>query len=171
MTGWKPPRFPSWLLRHLYLGLDVEAVLGDLMERYATRRSRWWYWNQVLSTILVGAFFNFSGKGSMLMKRILFVSSIVVGVFLLGVWIGRNPLFQKIEAPVIDREAIFQRAAAQKSVRTDMETLQVEFLKMQLGRAVADSVGQNDPKSRTRIADLTLKLEQVQRRIKENKGR
>jgi len=47
------PLFATWLLRRLYSGPHVEAVIGDLLERYQTRPSSVWYWRQVFATIAV----------------------------------------------------------------------------------------------------------------------
>ncbi len=52
MTPKRPPAVAAWLFRHFGCGPNVDAVLGDLEEQYA-RRSREWYWRQVLKGVLV----------------------------------------------------------------------------------------------------------------------
>jgi hypothetical protein len=47
------PFLATWLLHRLYSGPNVEAVIGDLLERYQTRPSSVWYWRQVFATIVV----------------------------------------------------------------------------------------------------------------------
>jgi hypothetical protein len=47
----RSPRVATWLLRRFSSGPHGEAIAGDLMERYALRPSRVWYWRQVLSAI------------------------------------------------------------------------------------------------------------------------
>lgn len=47
----RPPRLATWLLPRL--GVN-ESILGDLVERYPTRSSTW-FWRQALIAILVGA--------------------------------------------------------------------------------------------------------------------
>src|SRR4029453_15093818 len=47
----RAPRVATWLLRRFSSGPHGEAIAGDLMERYALRPSRVWYWRQVLSAI------------------------------------------------------------------------------------------------------------------------
>jgi hypothetical protein len=53
MTTNAPPRVASWLLRAFYTGPSVDAVVGDLAERYATKQSSRWYWRQAVSTVAV----------------------------------------------------------------------------------------------------------------------
>jgi hypothetical protein len=48
-----PPRVATWILRTLGSGPEIEALLGDLCEAYATGRSRAWFWWQVLLAIPV----------------------------------------------------------------------------------------------------------------------
>lgn len=47
----KTPKLATWLLVRFSSGLHGEAIAGDLMEQYAERPSRLWYWRQVLSAI------------------------------------------------------------------------------------------------------------------------
>jgi hypothetical protein len=49
MTALQPPRLATSLLERL--GVD-EALVGDLIERFQHRRSRFWYWRQALFAIL-----------------------------------------------------------------------------------------------------------------------
>lgn len=46
------PRLATWLLVRFSSGPHNEAIAGDLMEQYAVRQSRLWYWRQVLSAIV-----------------------------------------------------------------------------------------------------------------------
>lgn len=50
----KPPALATWLLEHLALGSDNDALAGDLLEEFGSRRSAGWYWRQVLMAIFVG---------------------------------------------------------------------------------------------------------------------
>jgi preprotein translocase subunit SecY len=52
MTMSAPPPLATWLLRHL--GKPNEALVGDLLEKYETKRSDAWYWRQVVFAIAVG---------------------------------------------------------------------------------------------------------------------
>ena len=47
----RAPRVATWLLVRFSSGPQGEAIAGDLLEQYATRNSRVWYWRQVLSAI------------------------------------------------------------------------------------------------------------------------
>jgi len=50
----KPPGLATWMLEHLALGTDTDALAGDLLEELEHRRSAGWYWRQVLMAIFVG---------------------------------------------------------------------------------------------------------------------
>lgn len=47
----KAPRLATWLLVRCSSGPHGEAIAGDLLEQYAVRQSRLWYWRQALSAI------------------------------------------------------------------------------------------------------------------------
>lgn len=51
MTGSEPPRLAVVLL-HWFLG-DNEPLTGDLIEGFAARQSRFWFWRQVLLAIVL----------------------------------------------------------------------------------------------------------------------
>jgi len=44
------------MLRHFGCSPNTDAVVGDLVERFADGRSRLWYWGQVLTAILISLF-------------------------------------------------------------------------------------------------------------------
>lgn len=52
MSTLNPPRLASWLLRYLGPAYCREALIGDLLEEYAIRQSRCWYWREVCSALL-----------------------------------------------------------------------------------------------------------------------
>jgi hypothetical protein len=54
MTGSDPPRLPVALL-HRFLD-DNEPLAGDLLEGFAARQSRLWFWRQVLLAIAIRLF-------------------------------------------------------------------------------------------------------------------
>lgn len=49
-----PPGLAIWLLQRLYRVNNNEALTGDLIEEYRKRRSRGWFWKQVLIAIATG---------------------------------------------------------------------------------------------------------------------
>lgn len=51
----RPPALAAWLLRHVCAQDNREELIGDLLERFAVRPSRGWFWSQVLTANLVGA--------------------------------------------------------------------------------------------------------------------
>ena len=50
-----PPKLATWLLLHLGSGDHLDAIVGDLRERFETYPSRSRYWRQVVLAISVGA--------------------------------------------------------------------------------------------------------------------
>ena len=52
MTTKRPPAAATWLFKHFGCGPNTDAVLGDLAEQYV-RKTRMWYWRQILSGIPV----------------------------------------------------------------------------------------------------------------------
>lgn len=52
MTAKQPPAAATWLLKHFGCGPNNDSVLGDLAEQFG-RKSRMWYWRQVLKGIPV----------------------------------------------------------------------------------------------------------------------
>jgi hypothetical protein len=55
MTIQQPPRLATWLLKHFGSTIVEDALIGDLVEEYQTRRSPFWYWRQVGAAIGIGA--------------------------------------------------------------------------------------------------------------------
>jgi hypothetical protein len=55
MTIHRPPRLATWILKRLGSTIIEDALVGDLVEAYQTRRSPFWYWRQVGAAIGVGA--------------------------------------------------------------------------------------------------------------------
>lgn len=49
-----PPTIASWVLEHLAVGRENEALAGDLLEEFRRGRSASWYWRQVLVAIVIG---------------------------------------------------------------------------------------------------------------------
>jgi hypothetical protein len=52
----QPPTIAKWLLLHLATSRNIEAISGDLDERYGHGHSRVWYWRQVAVAIVVSTF-------------------------------------------------------------------------------------------------------------------
>jgi hypothetical protein len=51
MSSSKPPAQAAWLLEHLAIGRNRDAVAGDLLEQFTRRPSSAWYWRQVLAAV------------------------------------------------------------------------------------------------------------------------
>jgi hypothetical protein len=49
----KPPVVATWLVLRLATHRSNEALVGDLSEEFQRRRSRSWYWRQVLVAVIV----------------------------------------------------------------------------------------------------------------------
>jgi hypothetical protein len=54
MSTSRLPVIANWLLRRFGRGPHRDSQIGDLDEQFARGRSSWWYWRQVLATILAG---------------------------------------------------------------------------------------------------------------------
>ena len=54
MNPIRTPRIATWLLNHFGCSPRNDELLGDLIERYRSGRSRTWYWKQVLLAVLSG---------------------------------------------------------------------------------------------------------------------
>jgi hypothetical protein len=53
MTPKHPPRLANWILEHLTIDEQKDAVSGDLLEEFRSGRSRGWYWRQVATAVIV----------------------------------------------------------------------------------------------------------------------
>jgi hypothetical protein len=49
MTNRQPPKLATAFLR--WFGPDSPALAGDLLERYRSGESRWWFWREVIAAI------------------------------------------------------------------------------------------------------------------------
>ena len=76
MSAKQSPRFASYLLDTF--GVSA-ALTGDLMERYARGRSRFWFWRQTLAAIPIGAFTDIRDH-KLLFARSIFTFILVVNV-------------------------------------------------------------------------------------------
>jgi len=56
----EPPKFATVLFR--WLGPDGPALEGDLLERYRSGQSRWWYWRQVITAVAIAAWCDCRGR-------------------------------------------------------------------------------------------------------------
>jgi len=54
MTSRSAPRTATWFLYQFGAGLENDAAIGDLAEKYQLGGSRGWYWRQVLSIVIGG---------------------------------------------------------------------------------------------------------------------
>jgi hypothetical protein len=54
MNSPRPPALATWLLEHLMIGPNRDAVVGDLVEQFSRRPSAAWYWRQALAAVTLG---------------------------------------------------------------------------------------------------------------------
>jgi len=85
MTPKQPPALAAWLFKHFGCGPNVDAVLGDLAEQ-SVRKSRIWYWRQVLTGIPVSVVTEALGHKAIAAKAI--VTGCVVWVVFLVLYPG-----------------------------------------------------------------------------------
>jgi len=86
------PALATWLLHHLLLGKETEALAGDLLEEFRQRRSAPWYWRQVLKAIALG--FANSIRGEWF--AILFAIAWIIALSASWGHIMTNPRFQSL---------------------------------------------------------------------------
>jgi len=157
-----PPKMARWLLSHFGCSPNNDAVIGDLDERYrAGGRSAAWYWRQVFIAGVVGFHKQIRSGGGIYMKQAAKWAFIVVGVFSIGFWLGRNP-FTHTAAPLpleID-------AARHGDTNGEMMIGTVDFLRMELDKAIAVNDHEQSPVSQQRVEDLQRKLGQAQEAMK-----
>src|SRR5215472_4537695 len=97
----RPPTIAKWLLRHLATSRNIEAISGDLDERYGHGRSRVWYWRQVAVAIVVSTFKDIRNH------KLLTLRALVVGWFVFWFLWGRLmqygvPFFQPVTQVVVE---------------------------------------------------------------------
>ena len=92
MRPHRPPALARWLLERL--GSTDEALVGDLLEEYLRRRSRTWYWRQVLMVILAGQGRDLRAHGVVAAKGAILSVVVIALSTLLGnsltTWVGRR---------------------------------------------------------------------------------
>jgi hypothetical protein len=76
----RPPRLATRLLAHVVPGQRRDALIGDLVERFAQRRSALWFWRQTIAVVL----------GELWNEKLLIVSAWLVsgyGINAMYVWL------------------------------------------------------------------------------------
>jgi len=97
----RPPTIAKWLLRHLATSRNIEAISGDLDERYGHGRSRVWYWRQVVVAIVVSTFKDIRND------KLLTLRALIVGWFVFWFLLGKLmqygvPFFQPVTQVVLE---------------------------------------------------------------------
>jgi peptidoglycan/LPS O-acetylase OafA/YrhL len=80
MKASRPPVIATWLLDRFGASPQIETIAGDLLEQYQQGRSRLWYWREVITAILMGAWSEFR-QHSLLMLR-----AVAMGWLLIFLW-------------------------------------------------------------------------------------
>jgi hypothetical protein len=94
----EPPRLSTWLLVRLAPRHRRESLVGDLREQLQQGRSVWWYWRQVLGTILVGLATDVAAHKLLALRALVLGWSAMLIVYLL---IG--PLIQETRMTIFRR--------------------------------------------------------------------
>src|ERR1051326_2066080 len=89
----QPPAIATWLLRHLGCSPNNDAVIGDLAERYHKRRSRMWYWRQVLITVISQQWNQITRLGGYMRRATAVIFAVIIGFFLFCFKLRRNSVF------------------------------------------------------------------------------
>jgi hypothetical protein len=66
----KPPFIAAWLLDRFGANPQHDAVAGDLLEQYRLGRSRFWYWREVITAIIVGTWAQFTEHPLMVLRAV-----------------------------------------------------------------------------------------------------
>jgi hypothetical protein len=85
------PSFATWLLQTFATGPNNENLAGDIAERYAAGRSRFWYWRQVLAAIFVSLFREVRSNGLMAIRALVVGWGLFFLTFPPQKWIMRLP--------------------------------------------------------------------------------
>lgn len=157
----QPPKAARWLLGHFGCSPNNEAVVGDLDERYRTGRySAAWYWKQILIAGVVEIQTQIRSGRSIYVKQAAKWAFIIVGLLSVGFWAGRRPVFAPVQSPpLID-------AAHNAETRADMLFGTIQFLQMELDKAVAVNAREQSAVSQQRVEDFERKLEQAHEAMK-----
>lgn len=108
MTANQPPRIATWLLRHFGSGPNVEAIIGDLDERYRQGRPRGWYWREAMLAVLL------SFAGELQAHKLLALQALIIGWTVKILWLYVSLFaFWKMDALIrrnnVDPQAIALR--------------------------------------------------------------
>ena len=85
MRDRQPPRVATWLLLRFVSASTRDALLGDLHERFGDGRSRWWYWRQVLTTVVMLTLREIRNHKVLTAGTVAFVWSMEIA-WVLGTW-------------------------------------------------------------------------------------
>src|SRR5262245_10100988 len=66
----KPPFIAAWLLDRFGADPQLDAIAGDLLEQYRLGRSRFWYWREVITAIIVGTWAQFREHPLMVLRAV-----------------------------------------------------------------------------------------------------
>ena len=82
MRSTRPPAVATWLLRHFGSSPHTESLIGDLAEQYRERRSRLWYWKQVVVAVIVSFFSEVWGH------KLLAFRALILGWVIKAIWLS-----------------------------------------------------------------------------------
>src|SRR5689334_7883276 len=93
------PGIATWLLEHFGCSRNNRVIVGDLIELYRQGKSRLWYWQQVLTTIVI-SFLTTLRQHKLLALRALLVGnlwkwgSVIAMSTVFRWWIGQRYAFE-----------------------------------------------------------------------------
>src|SRR5215469_9094241 len=113
MSRNQPTTIAKWLLRHLATSRSIEAISGDIDERYGRGRSRVWYWRQAAVVIVVSTFKDIRNH------KLLTLRALIVGWFVFWfLWAKlvqySVPYFQPVTQVVV--ESVYKTLYAVRSL-------------------------------------------------------
>jgi hypothetical protein len=87
------PVLGNWLLERTGCGRWNEALAGDLLEEFQQRRSRMWYWRQVLTAIAVCTWHDLRAHPVLAMRALVIAFAVGVGS---GTFLESVHLYRKL---------------------------------------------------------------------------
>ncbi len=138
---------------------------GDIQERFVRGKSRLWFWQEVGVAIAVSTYSATQFNRSSIMKRAIFTTIVLLGVFALGYWTARSPLVIHGEMPGPEQMAELRDMRAHqvraRSLRLQRDGTQ-EFLEQVLAKAQENYKRTGTPESKAEVERLKARLDEAQ---------
>lgn len=85
-----PPSLAVWCLARLVRGERGEALIGDLLERFAAGETRIWFWRQTLSASAFAFAHAAREHGASLLRALAAVAAVIGAMWMVDPWLARK---------------------------------------------------------------------------------